>query len=147
MVNGQPAAAAEAGSYLELRRSWGKDVIEIEFDFSFHFWKGEKECAGKTSIYRGPLLLTYDRRFNEMDPDGVPELDASGLQGSVVAPAHWLPPMLLMEFSAANGKKLRLCDFASAGVTGSPYRSWLPVRGAPPHAISERNPLGTTRVA
>jgi uncharacterized protein len=146
MVNGRPAPAAQPGTYLQLPpKKWVDDVIDIEFDFSFHFWKGEKEYAGKTSIYRGPILLTYDRRFNDIDPDAVPELSANGLQGKLVDSTHWISPIVLMEFAATNGTKLRLCDFASAGVTGSPYRSWLPVKDAPAHAFSERNPLGTSR--
>jgi uncharacterized protein len=146
-INGQPGPATEAGGYLKLERRWDKDVIEITFDFSPHFWRGERECAGKTSIYRGPILLTFDPRFNEMSPDATPELDAKALQGARVDSTHWLPPILLMEFAAANGKKVRLCDFASAGSTGAPYRSWLPVKDAPPHAFTERNPLGTGRPA
>ena len=145
-LNGRPTPAAEPGSYLQLQHRWGTDVIEVDFDFSFHFWKGEKECAGKTSIYRGPILLTYDRRFNDMDPDAVPELDAKDLQGKLANSPHWIAPILLMEFAATDGKTLRLCDFASAGATGSPYRSWLPINGAPAHNFSEQNPLGTSRV-
>jgi uncharacterized protein len=147
-IDGKAQRTPEPGSYLRLERKWRSDtLIEIDFDFSFHFWKGDKECAGKTSIYRGPILLTYDRRFNEMDPDQVPELNASRLEAAPVSSAHWLAPILLMEFAAADGKKLRLCDFASAGVTGSPYRSWLPVKDAPAYAFSERNPLGTARAS
>jgi DUF1680 family protein len=145
-IFGKPVIAPEPGSYLKLERKWDASTpVEIEFDFSYHFWKGEKECADKTSIYRGPLLLAYDRRFNDMDPDLVPELKAGGLKGTVTKSTHWLPPILLMEFATADDRKLRLCDFASAGVTGSPYRSWLPVAGAPPHAFSPQNPLGTSR--
>ena len=146
-LNGRPTPPAEPGSYLQLQNRWGTDTIDIEFDFSLHYWKGEKECAGKTSVYRGPILLTYDPRFNEMDPDTVPELDAANLQGKLVESTHWMPAMLLVEFNAPDGRKLRLCDFASAGVTGRPYRSWLPIKGAPAHAFSERNPLGTSRGA
>jgi len=145
-LNGRPTPAAEPGTYLQLQHRWGTDVIEVEFDFSFHFWKGERECAGKTSIYRGPILLTYDRRFNDMDPDAVPELDAKDLQGKLANSTHWIAPILLVEFTTADGKTLRLCDFASAGATGSPYRSWLPIKGAPAHNFSEQNPLGTSRV-
>jgi uncharacterized protein len=147
-IDGKAQRMPEPGSYLRLERKWRSDtLIEIDFDFSFHFWKGDKECAGKTSIYRGPILLTYDRRFNEMDPDAVPELSANGLQAAPVDSTHWLAPILLMEFGAADGKKLRLCDFASAGATGSPYRSWLPVKDAPAYSFSERNPLGTSRAS
>jgi DUF1680 family protein len=144
-LNGKPVATPDPGSYLRLERKWETTTaLDIDFDFSFHFWKGEKECAGKTSIYRGPILLAYDRRFNDMDPDVVPELKADGLQGTIANSKHWLPPMLCMEFTVADDRKLRLCDFASAGVTGSPYRSWLPVSGAPARAFSLQNPLGTS---
>jgi hypothetical protein len=29
---------------------------------------------------------------------------------------------------AADGRTLRLCDFASAGAAGTPYRTWLLMR-------------------
>jgi len=146
-VNGKPVNGVTAGSYLVLERLWKRgDVVDIEFDFSFHFWAGERECANRVSIYRGPLLLAYDRRFNEMDPDQVPPLDAVALSGKKVAPGDWLPPMLLLEFTATSGRPVRLCDFASAGAGGSPYRSWLEVRGAVTTEFSRSNPLRTSRV-
>jgi len=86
-------------------------------------------------------LLTCDRGFNAMDPDEVPALDASGLAGKDVEGGDWLPPMLLVEFKAIDGRVLRLCDFASAGVGGSPYRSWLDVKNAPTGEFSAKNPL------
>ena len=42
-------------------------------------WIGEREAAGKVSLYRGPLLLAYDRRFNALDPDDLPALDPDRL--------------------------------------------------------------------
>jgi hypothetical protein len=120
--------------------------VDIEFDFSVHFWRGERECANKVSIYRGPILLTYDRRFNEMDPDQVPSLDAAAFSGKTVTPADWLPPMLLVEFAATDGRLVRLCDFGSAGVGGSPYRSWLEVNNVPATEFSRSNPLRTGRI-
>jgi hypothetical protein len=131
-----------------LDRRWKRgDRLDIEFDFSLHFWAGERECANKVSIYRGPILLTYDRRFNEMDPDDVPALDASALEGKPVAPGDWLAPMLLLEYRGADGRPVRLCDFASAGMGGSPYRSWLEVNGVTKTEFSRTNPLRTSRVA
>jgi hypothetical protein len=129
-------------NYLVLDRAWKRgDTLEINFDFSFHFWAGERECADKASIYRGPLLLTYDRRFNEMDPNNIPVLEALQLTGKMITWPDWLSPILLMEFKAADGRPLRLCDFASAGAAGNPYRSWLEVRGAPLTEFSPANPL------
>jgi DUF1680 family protein len=120
----------EPGRYLALRRRWKRgDQIHLSLDMGLHFWVGEEECAGKISVYRGPLLLTYDRRFNAMDPDDLPAVEPHGLKGRLVAWNGRLPPFLLMQFKAADGRVLRLCDFGSAGEGGSPYRSWLPYAG------------------
>ncbi len=144
-LNGKQVNGVAAGSYLVLDRRWEHgDIVDIGFDFSLHFWAGERECANKVSIYRGPILLTYDRRFNEMED--VPALDASALSGKLVSPGDWLPPMLLVEFTASNGRPVRLCDFAGAGVGGSPYRSWLEVKGVAKTDFSRTNPLRSSRV-
>ena len=129
-VNGTRVNGVTSGSYLALTRRWHDDRIEIDFDLGYHAWVGEAECAGKASLYRGPLLLTYDRRFNEMDPDDVPALDAEELDGRNVAWQGRIPPILLQEFTAADGRALCLCDFGSAGEGGTPYRSWLQIENA-----------------
>ncbi len=145
-VNDKSVDGMKAGSYLSLDRIWKRgDTVELEFDFSLHYWRGERECAGKVSIFRGPLLLTYDRRFNEMDPDEIPALNAATMKEKRIAVADWLPPMLILEFRSVDKRALRLCDFASAGVGGSPYRSWLEVKGVSETPFSRNNPLRTNR--
>ncbi len=145
-LNGKSVEGVKSGTYLTLERKWKRgDTVELEFDFSLHCWHGERECAGRVSIYRGPILLTYDRRFNEMDPDQVPALDAATMSEKKVTTADWLPPMVLLEFTGAAKRPLRLCDFASAGVGGSPYRSWLEVKGVIETPFSRNNPLRTNR--
>jgi uncharacterized protein len=140
-VNGNGLPDVESGQYLKIERLWHSgDKIDIDFDFSLQYWKGERECENKVSIYRGPILLTYDRRFNAVDPGQIPVLDARGLIGQMVTVKEWFPPMLLMEFKAADGRTLRLCDFGSAGVGGSPYRSWLDVSSCPKTQFSRTNP-------
>jgi uncharacterized protein len=141
-LNGKAVENVVAGSYLPLRKKWTEgDVVEIDFDFSPHFWVGERECKGKTSVYRGPLLLTFDRRFNDLDSlDGL-TLRAQDFPGSAVDWKGPRDPILLLELPASNGAKVRLCDFASAGQGGSPYRSWLPIEGAKPTPFSRENPL------
>jgi DUF1680 family protein len=146
-VNDRLVSGVEAGRYLVLDRTWSAgDMIDIEFDFSLQYWVGERECQGKVSIFRGPILLTYDRRYNTVDPDRVPALTAQGLQGRMVEFKEWLPPMMLMEFKADDGTDLRLCDFASAGIGGSPYRTWLEVRGCANTGFSPANPRRTAPV-
>jgi uncharacterized protein len=145
-VNGEQIPSVTAGSYLTLRRAWQPtDVVEIDLDFALHYWVGEQECAGKTSIYRGPVLLTYDRRFNEVDPDDLPTLDAASLHPTVSNWQGWLAPILLLSVGGADGQTLHLCDFGSAGEGGTPYRSWLAVTGVAPTAFSPQNPLRSGR--
>ena len=119
------------GRYLALSRTWRKgDRIELTLDMSCHAWVGSGDCRGRVSLYRGPILLTYDRRFNEMDPGDVPALDARWLRARAVKGPRWVPPMMLLQFRAADGRPLRLCDFGSAGEGGSPYLSWLKITHA-----------------
>jgi len=130
-VNDTAVTGAVPGSYLALSRRWqADDRVEIEFDFGYHGWVGQEECVGKVSLYRGPLLMAYDRRFNDLDPDDVPVLDAEELDGKSITWPGRIPPMLLQEFTAVDGKIPRLCDFGSAGEGGTPYRSWLRIDNA-----------------
>jgi len=60
----------------------------------------------------------------------------------------WLKPWMLFEASAADGTKIRLCDFASAGNWGNAYRSWLPVCAdtIPRTEFTRSNPLRSCRL-
>ena len=122
-------AGESRASYLVLQRTWRMtDRIEMVFDMSLRYWLGERECTGKASLYIGPVLLAYDRRFNGMDPDQIPALDLRSLRYRVVECQEWVPALLLVEVQDATGRSVRLCDFGSAGEGGTPYCSWLPVR-------------------
>ena len=147
-VNGETITGVVAGGYLAIERRWKRgDHVEIRLDFRLHRWVGEQECKGLTSLYRGPLLLTYDRRFNDCDPDDIPVLDASNLQPHRVEWTGATPvPELLVRCTGARGRQLTLCDFASAGEGGSPYRTWLRVRNAGRASrFNYDNPLRTQR--
>ncbi len=127
-VNGAAVDRVQPGSYLPLARTWQDgDRVEIAFDMTLHFWHGERECAGKVSIYRGPLLLAYDQRYNAFDAADLPVLDLTRLAYEPTAWSGPLPPWLLLRFELDNGTPLILCDFANAGMAGTEYRSWLPV--------------------
>ena len=145
-VNGEAVAGVEAGRYLLLERRWKRgDTIELELDMRPHFWVGEKECRGKVSIFRGPVLLTYDRRCNDMDPGQIPPLEAAALEPRLLDGGDWPAAIVLAECAAADGRAVRLCDFASAGEGGSPYRSWLRVTGIGKTPFSRDNPLRSGR--
>jgi len=155
-LNGEMLPEPAPGDYAALTRLWQPgDSLEIEFDFSPRFWQGERECAGMTSIYRGPLLLALDQRYNRhiyrasathplpMDAGKVyppwaadiwklqpfslpvPPVKFDHLHFSPAAWEDWLPPDLLVSVPLRDGRRAFLCDYASAGQTGSLYRSWL----------------------
>jgi DUF1680 family protein len=146
-LNGRRVNGVKAGSYLTIDRLWRDgDLVQIDLDMSLHYWAGDRECEGKVSVYRGPVLLTYDRRFNDMDPDDIPALDAVDLKGRLVGTGRYtIQPIMLMQFAAEGGRKIRLCDFASAGEAGSPYVSWLQVRNVGHTPFSQDNPLRSGR--
>ncbi len=78
----------------------------------------------------------------------VPPLDAGKLRPRRVAWKEWLPPVLLLQCRGADGRTVRLSDFGSAGEAGTPFLSWLPVRGVPEATpFSQTNPLRTGRPA
>lgn len=167
-LNGKDLSGAIPGSYYSIQRMWTKnDVVELCLDMSLHFWAGESACEGLTSVYKGPILLTFDHRYNLHLSDGqppsigvidewntqryflidMPALEASTMQASELEWTNWTAPWVLYTFEARDGQTVNLCDFASAGATGTPYRSWLKVTNAPePSPFHVRNPLRSRRV-
>jgi uncharacterized protein len=138
-VNGQPVADVRPGSYLTVDRLWKPgDTLEIDLDMSLHYWVGERECAGKSSIYRGPLLLVHPSTPR-------PTFDATTIDGRLVNPSGATRPLVVLECQAADGTKVQLRDYGTAGEDGSPYVSWLEVRNVTAAEFSKTNPLRCTR--
>jgi len=154
-INGKPVKGVKAGSYCEINRSWNKgDTVRLDLDFRPHYWVRETSGPGASlklkrslaSIYRGPLLLAYDPHYQCSDPVELSVLDGAALKFRRVTDRRWLKPWLLLETTAADGLKVRLCDFASAGATGTAYATWLPVKqGPPPASFTRENPLRSQR--
>lgn len=129
LVNGKTISEkAEPGTYLGIKRPWKSgDKVELTLDFRLRFWPGEKECQGKVSIFRGPILCTYDARFNDFDPEKLPELDTASLKFERRKYDGELEPWLFGLLQDKTGATVTVCDFSSAGQTGNQYRSWLPL--------------------
>lgn len=165
-LNGQYLPGVRPGCYYPLQREWqAGDCLEMDLDLSLHYWRGERECQGLVSVFRGPLLLAYDQRYNRslaVPPEApkipddpfkvtrellpVPLLEINPMSLQPVDWTDWFPPLLLLETRAAQGHLLRLCDFASAGATGTLYRTWLPAKHAPRRmAFSRINPLRSSQ--
>ena len=125
------ALPVKPGTYLEINRLWGDaDSLELDLPLTLRTLDGQREQTGKVSLYRGPLLLAYDQRDNTFDETQIPRLNLSRLsEAKAVAVAAQGAPWLLVEVPASKGT-LRLRDFASAGASGTRYRSWLSIAGA-----------------
>jgi DUF1680 family protein len=159
LLNGQPIANVIAGSYAELNRKWSnKDKLQFSFTMPVRFVTGANEAAGKVSLYRGPLLLAYDQAQNKFDEDSIPQVNlgklaeareiqikSSGHQASS-ATGGISEPWFVVEVPTADGRPLRLVDFASAGSTGTRYRSWLTAASPPPSPAFTQFPADGARV-
>ena len=128
MVNGKKEKNVMSGNYYSIDKIWKKgDLIKLSLDMSFHFWKGRKECSGKTSIYYGPILLAYDRYFNKTITDDIQIISLDRYKKIEIKKRHKLSPWILFKFAENDGKDVILCDFATAGVNGSSYKTWLSI--------------------
>ncbi len=148
-LNGRAVSGVKPGSYLRMERVWrAEDRIEMTADLSPRAWVGEREAAGKVSVYCGPILMAYDPRFDTHAPDSLPALTPEMLlrapqtrEKETASLKTQEAPLLLLRFTDAQGGGITLCDFASAGMAGNVYRTWLPAKGFSPVAFSRENPL------
>lgn len=129
-INGRPIPEkAESGSYLSLKRTWKSgDKIDLSLDFNLRFWYGDKECKGKVSVFRGPILCTYDARFNDFDPAQIPELETASLTFERKKFDGTIEPWVYGILKDKQGAQIKICDFSSAGQSGNQYCSWLPMK-------------------
>ena len=137
-VNGAPVENVKSGTYLKLDRTWNPgDKIVLQFDLRLRALRGDQHVQFNTSLLRGPILLTFDQKYNTMDPADMPELDLAALPLTLLAADDPLlkdlrfGPIVAVSTPVADGQRVVLCDFGSAGAYGTLYRSWLPVRNAP----------------
>ena len=145
-LNGKAVKNVTSGNYLEINRVWQNgDLVELELDMTPHYWVGERECKGKTSVYCGPILLAWDQRFNEGERADIPALDAENLKLIPLIVTDFPRPIVLYCIKAKNGSDVFLCDFATAGMTGTLYRTWLPIKGIEPPEYSEGKPVWAER--
>jgi hypothetical protein len=145
-INGKQTADIVPGSYLESNRTWNNgDRVELDLDLSPHYWAGEREEFGKTSLYVGPILLAFDPTYNTMGPSEIPAMDAQGLTLSPAKANTEIQPWLLKSVKTTDGKVIVLCDFATAGAYGNQYVSWLPIQNVKPQNFDRNRQVWTTR--
>ena len=132
-LNKEPIKDVTSGTYLVIERTWKQgDEVEIEFDMSPRFWVKEPESEKKASIYLGPILMAYDQRYDVYEPHNLPAIQPKSKVEKAPDWVYMSPPMMLRRFSTTDGRKITLCDFASAGMGGNKYVSWLNVEGLKP---------------
>jgi DUF1680 family protein len=153
-INGK-VIDAKAGSYCTLQREWKPgDRVSIDLDMPLRAWVGERECKGKVSLYRGPLLLAWEGKMatgNGSDDDKravvAPALRLATLEPKLVdTDKDASPAFVLLDASDAADRPIRLRDFGTAGRNRIPYVSWFPARTDPPESFSANNPLRTIPV-
>ena len=159
LLKGQPIPSVTAGSYAVVKRNWNvNDKLELSFTMPVRFVPGANEAVGKVSLYRGPLLLAYDQAQNAFDEDAIPlanlakqaeakqvEMDARHERTSTATGAV-SEPWCVVEVPTLDGRALRLVDFASAGASGTRYRSWLAAANPPPAPAFTQLPADGARV-
>lgn len=125
-VNGTPIERVTPGSYLKIERAWNPgDKLTIDLDLRLRALRGDEHVQFNTSLLRGPILLAFVQKHNTLDPAGMPELDLAALQleplaaDDVVVKDKPLGPIVAFATQAADGKRVVLCDFGSAGAYGT----------------------------
>lgn len=140
-LNGKSIPYITPGRSLEIKRAWKTDD-KLEFDsrMAIRAMPGAREAEGKVSLYRGPLLLTFDQAHNEIDDDNIPAVELEKLSQSrtltssdpVSSRIPAMQPWLVIEVPTVENRWVRMVDYASAGAVGTRYRTWLPVTRPPP---------------
>jgi len=121
----------DIAGYRVIEGEWkGRREVRIALDMKLRAAAGERRLRGRASLFRGPILLAYDQRWNAFDEDSIPQLDLRTLVGArmplLPGESGVLAPWMKAGVRGVDGRELVLCDFASAGAAGTRYRTWLP---------------------
>lgn len=127
-VNGAEIPPSVPGSYTRIERLWQDgDRIRLELDLTPHFWEGQRECAGKVSVYCGPILLTADSMLSGDPWIADRTFSRESLRSLRLYESGETSAWFCADALLEDGTPVRLVDFASAGSQGQEYASWLRV--------------------
>lgn len=128
------------GTYLTINRAWSSgDVVSLEFDMAPRYEVGHgPERAGRAAIHVGPLLLAFDAGRNSIETKDLKPIDVSRMHliSSKDQNSGPWPAMGTWKTTTYGAQVVTLCDFASAGATGTDYAAWLPANHMPPPPVS-----------
>ncbi len=122
IINDRVIPGVTAGEYLPVHQAWTKErTIAINLNMDLQIMIGLDECAGKSSVFRGPLLLAASWQ------DGVPSptltLSRAGLRFEGADSKALLCGRLI-----SDSGEIEVIDYADAYTAGWRYETWLTVR-------------------
>ena len=127
-----------SGTYVDVPgAAWKSGAVEntLTLPLVMLARNGKEECLGRHCFRRGPLLLAFDQRDNALDPYSCPPLDPIAI-GAAFMVNSAAPPGGIIGLSVLTDRgMIHLRDFASAGMDGGYYRTWLPTRSTKPVPI------------
>jgi len=142
---------ATGQGYFSIKGNGDKKIsVELDIDMNRDPLIGDELYSGKVSLYYGPVLLAYDQKFNDFDYNEMGSIDYSSLKLEKVAIDNSVgktfkyKPMMLFNVRNTDGRKILLCDFASAGSYGTYYQTWLNIKNTPPANVRIRRPLNNS---
>lgn len=125
LVNEELVGGTAPGKYCAVRREWQSgDTVSIELDMSVRVVDGQREAAGLSVAYRGPLLLTYEAWRGPHNLVAMPNV---ALRRQPVISTQAPQALVEATFQSSSGP-IKLIDFASAGQSSAGN---LPVRPNP----------------
>lgn len=128
-VNGVPAGPVTAGSYHTITRTWRSgDRIALELDLRTRpqLGRGQPDhsdpdsghgAAGQLALYRGPILLAYDERYDRFSIDEVPSVAPTAQLTVDTSQPSPEDNRLLRMHALTDSGQLCLGDFATATMT------------------------------
>jgi len=153
-LNGRPVPVPARPGFLELKGPWSRATwSELNFDMALRLVPGDRKRLA-AFLYRGPLLLAFDPRYNAFDEPSLPAVDTARLQDAVVVEQAALRPCVRPLAAAGpaggwrqNHAALRLCQRWQHGYALSLVVARLGAPAATPHHSSpgrrRRDWLGT----
>lgn len=150
MINGKHTTPIYKDGYILFNRKWQNgDLLRLELDMPLHIWAGEGRLENQGSIYKGPLLLCFDPFYDRSyDINKLPvieptsftldNIDVSSVPGGLFN-CYW------KNDETRECSKITLCDLYTAGSSGTPYTTWIPMSGLTAKDFVLSNPLRSTQ--
>ncbi|MBN1346026.1 MAG: glycoside hydrolase family 127 protein [Phycisphaerae bacterium] len=139
MINDKPGPEAQAGTYARLQRTWKPgDEIELELDMRGRIVRFPDSAQRYVAVERGPIVLARDIRLGDgaiHDPVSLAIASDGFIDLKRASPpdGFWMVfDVPLTPKPGGAAKRIRMCDYSSAGSTWNPktsdFRVWLPMR-------------------